>query len=99
MNNYLKTHILYGGDYNPDQWPEKDLDTDIQHLKKLNVNTVTLPVFSWAYLQPSENKYNFGWLDNVLKKLNDTDIKIIMATNSLPASIKHFSSLFKVWLD
>ena len=80
MNNYLKTHILYGGDYNPDQWPEKDLDTDIQHLKKLNVNTVTLPVFSWAYLQPSENKYNFGWLDNVLKKLNDTDIKIIMAT-------------------
>jgi beta-galactosidase len=80
MNNYIKEHILYGGDYNPDQWPEDEIDHDIRLLKTLNVNTVTLPVFSWAHLQPSEDEYNVRWLEDTVKKLNDKGIKIIMAT-------------------
>lgn len=39
-------HILYGGDYNPEQWPEESWSEDMRLLKKAGVNIVTLNVFS-----------------------------------------------------
>ena len=50
--------IFYGGDYNPDQWDEDVWEEDIKLMKTLRVNTVTLPVFSWAKLQSSEDIFN-----------------------------------------
>jgi beta-galactosidase len=38
--------ILYGGDYNPDQWPREIIEKDMRLLKLANINIVTLPVFS-----------------------------------------------------
>lgn len=74
------TRFLYGGDYNPDQWPEDVWQNDIALMKALKVNTVTLPVFSWANLQPSEDTFNFGWLDRVMDLLLANQINVIMAT-------------------
>lgn len=74
------TEFLYGGDYNPDQWPEDVWENDIALMKELNVNTVTLPVFSWANLQPAEDQFNFGWLDKVMDLLLANQINVIMAT-------------------
>ncbi len=72
--------IFYGGDYNPDQWSEEVWQEDIKLMKVLRVNAVTLPVFSWANLQPSEDNFNFSWLDKVTDLLRKNDISIIMAT-------------------
>ena len=47
--NKLPT-FLYGGDYNPEQWPEETWLNDIQILKNANVNSATINVFSWALL-------------------------------------------------
>ena len=44
--------ILYGGDYNPDQWDEKTVDEDMRLFKQAGVNLLVLPVFSWARLEP-----------------------------------------------
>ena len=46
--------IVYGGDYNPEQWPEEIWADDMRLLKEANIDIVTLNVFSWAALQPSE---------------------------------------------
>src|SRR4030043_2131027 len=72
--------IFYGGDYNPDQWDEYVWEEDIRLMKVLKVNAVTLPVFSWARIQPSEDKYDFLWLDKILDLLGRNGISIIMAT-------------------
>jgi len=72
--------IFYGGDYNPDQWDEEIWEEDIKLMKILRVNAVTLPVFSWAKLQPSEDKFDFSWLDKVINLLSKNNIDIIMAT-------------------
>lgn len=72
--------FLYGGDYNPDQWPEACLEEDIRQMKVHHVNTVTLPVFSWAKLQPGEDIYNFEWLDHILDTLHKNGIQFILAT-------------------
>lgn len=80
MINQKLPGIWFGGDYNPDQWPEELWNDDVRQMKLQRVNVVTLPVFSWARLQPSEDTYDFTWLDRIIRKLSENDISIIMAT-------------------
>ena len=47
--------VLYGGDYNPEQWPEEIWEEDMRLFKLAGIDEVTLNVFSWAALQPSED--------------------------------------------
>ncbi len=72
--------ILYGGDYNPDQWDEGTLCRDMELLVAAGVNTVSLPVFSWAKLEPEEGIYAFGWLDKILDMLWEHGIYVFLAT-------------------
>ncbi|MDS0527817.1 beta-galactosidase [Clostridium sp. SHJSY1] len=82
MINSKLPYILYGGDYNPDQWPKEIIEEDIRLLKLANINVVTLPVFSWALLQPNEETYTFQWLDNILNLLKENDIYVCLATST-----------------
>ncbi len=74
--------ILYGGDYNPDQWDEETLKEDMRLFKKAHINVVTLPVFSWAKLQTSEEEYNFEWLDRILDMLYENGVYVCLATST-----------------
>jgi beta-galactosidase len=74
--------IMYGGDYNPDQWPENIWNEDMRLFNLSNVNIVTLPVFSWAKLQPSEDTYDFSWLDKIIDLIEKNNIKICFATST-----------------
>ncbi|GKU24523.1 beta-galactosidase [Clostridium folliculivorans] len=82
MINEKLPFMFYGGDYNPDQWPEEVLEEDIRLFKKANINVVTLPVFSWAKLQPSEEVYDFQWLDRIMDKLAENDLYVCLATST-----------------
>lgn len=73
-------YIMFGGDYNPDQWDEKTIRKDMELLKEAHVNTVVLPVFSWAKLEPAEGVYQFDWLDAILDLLDENGIQYILAT-------------------
>jgi beta-galactosidase len=79
INNKIKG-FFYGADYNPDQWSEETWIEDIRLMKVYGVNVVTLPVFSWAKLQPSENEFDFSWLDKIINLLYENGIYINMAT-------------------
>ncbi len=46
--------IVYGGDYNPEQWPREIRDQDMRLFKLADIDIVTLNVFSWALNQPDE---------------------------------------------
>lgn len=72
--------LWFGGDYNPDQWPEEVWQEDLRLMKIYHVNAVTLPVFSWANLQPDEDTFCFEWLDKVIDSLYGSNIKVILAT-------------------
>lgn len=74
--------IYYGGDYNPDQWPEETWSEDMRLFKKARINIITLPVFSWAKLQPEEDKYSFEWLDKVLDLAWENGIYVCLATST-----------------
>jgi len=72
--------IAYGGDYNPEQWPEEVWADDVTMMAEAGVNLVTVGVFSWAMLEPTEGSYTFGWLDRVLDLLSDSGIAVDLAT-------------------
>ena len=44
--------MLYGGDYNPEQWPREIWQQDMELFDKAGINSATINVFSWARLQP-----------------------------------------------
>ena len=72
--------IYYGGDYNPDQWDDQTIEEDMRLFRKAGINLLTLPVFSWAKLEPEEGVYEFGWLDRILDKIWENGIHVCLAT-------------------
>ena len=76
--------LLHGGDYNPDQWLHDPavLEEDVRLMKKAGVNCVSVAIFAWALLEPEEGVYNFQWLDDVLDRLYQNGIHVILATPS-----------------
>lgn len=74
--------ILFGGDYNPEQWPEETWEEDMRLLKLAHIDIVTLNVFSWAMLQPDEDTYCFDKLDRIMELVTKHGIKICLATST-----------------
>ena len=74
--------IWYGGDYNPDQWPKEIWHEDMRLFRLAHIDVATLPVFSWSLLQPEEERYEFGWLDEILDLLAKNEIYVCLATST-----------------
>jgi len=72
--------IWHGGDYNPEQWPAETWDEDVALMQQSHFNIATIGVFSWVELQPSEERFDFGWLDTVIEKLHAAGRSICLAT-------------------
>ncbi|MFJ2270877.1 beta-galactosidase [Streptomyces sp. NPDC087849] len=72
--------ILYGGDYNPEQWPEDVWAEDAELMREAGVTMVTVGVFSWARLQPGPDTWDFAWFDRLLDLLHAHGIAVDLAT-------------------
>nr|WP_062334896.1 beta-galactosidase [Herbidospora sakaeratensis] len=72
--------MYFGGDYNPEQWPEHVWHEDVALMRRARVNLVTLGVFAWSSLQPAPGRWEFGRLDRVFDLLHDNGIQVDLAT-------------------
>ena len=79
--------IAFGGDYNPDQWPEDVWDDDIRLMKQAGVITVALAIFSWDRIQPEKHRWEFGWLDCIIDKLGKAGIAVDLASATATAPL------------
>jgi beta-galactosidase len=76
--------MLHGADYNPEQWaatPEI-WDEDMRLMKLAGCNIMSVGIFAWASLEPSEGVYNFSWLDAIMDKLAANGAYACLATPS-----------------
>jgi beta-galactosidase len=80
LNDATRGRILFGGDYNPEQWPEEVWAEDMALMREAGVNTATVGVFSWARIEPRPGVRDFAWLDRVLDLLHENGISAILAT-------------------
>lgn len=74
--------IWYGGDYNPEQWPEETVEEDIRMFQMAGIDVVTLNVFSWEKIQFDEQIYKAEWLDRLINRLYESGIYTCLATGT-----------------
>ncbi|GAA2118303.1 beta-galactosidase [Streptomyces synnematoformans] len=72
--------LAFGGDYNPEQWPEPVWHEDVRLMREAGVTMVTVGVFSWSLLEPAPRRYEFGWLDRLLDLLHENGIRADLGT-------------------
>lgn len=72
--------LVYGADYNPEQWPREVWKEDVRLMREAGVNLVSVGIFSWARLQPARDDWDFGWLDEVMDLLHAGGIAVDLAT-------------------
>lgn len=72
--------IAYGGDYNPEQWPEEVWHEDVALMREAGVNLVSIGIFSWALLEPREGEFDLGWLDRLIDLLHANGIRVDLGT-------------------
>lgn len=74
------SRILYGADYNPEQWDPSVWREDVRLMQEAGVTTVSLGIWSWALLEPEPGRFDFSWFDEVVGLLSDAGIEIDLAT-------------------
>ncbi len=91
--------ILYGGDYNPNQWPKEVWREDMRMFEDAHINSATINVFSWAKIQPAEEIYDFSELDEIVDMLSRENFSIVLATSTgaMPAwLVKRYPEVSRV---
>jgi beta-galactosidase len=83
--------FAFGGDYNPEQWPREVWRDDVALMVEAGVNLVSVGIFSWAKLEPSEGQFDFEWLTEILDLLHESGIRVDLAnaTASPPPWFSH----------
>lgn len=80
MPTLPSSHLYFGGDYNPEQWPESVWLDDLRLMKEAGVNLVSIGIFSWAKLQSAPGVFHFEWLDRLMDLLAKNRIQADLAT-------------------
>ncbi|MBT2759559.1 beta-galactosidase [Mesobacillus foraminis] len=74
--------IHYGGDYNPEQWPEEIWSEDMALFEEAHIDTLTVGVFSWSMIQKDEETYDFSLMDKIMERLHKEGKKVCLATGT-----------------
>lgn len=86
-----QSKVLYGGDYNPEQWPREVWKEDHAAFDLAHIDTLTLAVFDWSLIQRREDDYDFALLDEIVESVADSGRRFVMATatGALPPWLSH----------
>ncbi|WFE99759.1 beta-galactosidase [Micromonospora sp. WMMD964] len=82
MSLPVTAKVPFGGDYNPEQWPEDVWKQDHRLFDSARIDLVTLGVFDWALTQPAEDVYDFSLLDRIVERAAAEGRGICLATGT-----------------
>lgn len=72
--------MYVGVDYYPEHWPRERWETDAKLMEEAGFNVVRLAEFAWVNMEPTEGRFEFGWLDDALSVLGKHKISVILCT-------------------
>src|SRR4051812_42171906 len=81
------TRLAFGGDYNPEQWPEHVWHEDVRLRREAGVTRGTGGIFPWAMLEPERGANDSGWLGRLLDRLNETGIRAAPGPPTVPPPV------------
>jgi beta-galactosidase len=84
-------NILYGAAYYHEYMPYERLDEDVSMMKEAGVSVVRVGESTWSLFEPSDDVYEFAWMDRIIDKFHEAGIKVILGTPtySIPAWLWH----------
>ncbi|GAA3496526.1 hypothetical protein GCM10019016_036270 [Streptomyces prasinosporus] len=74
--------VPYGGDCDPEQWPEEAWGEDHPLFTRTRIDTLTVGVFPWSIVRPAEDTHDFTALDRVLDRAAAEDRRVCPATGT-----------------
>jgi len=66
--------------YYPEHWPEAQWDRDFRKMAELGLEFTHFAEFAWAFLEPSDGKFEFAWLDRAIELASKHGLKVILCT-------------------
>ena len=72
--------MYVGADYYPEHWPRARWQVDAKLMQEAEFNVVRLAEFAWIDMEPTEGRFEFGWLDDALAILEKHGISAILCT-------------------
>ena len=84
ISSKLKTGLLHGADYNPDQWKLDPaiLDEDFKLMQATKCTSMSIGIFSWTQYEPEEGIFQFGWMDTIMDRMAKEGMHAFLATPS-----------------
>ncbi len=74
--------LLFGADYYPDQTPEALWAEDARRMAAMGLTVVRVAEFAWGLMEPTEGRFDFGWLHRSVDILHKAGIRTILGTPS-----------------
>lgn len=72
--------LLLGVAWYPEQWPESRWEQDLKLIEAAHIHAVRVAEFAWSTMEPSEGRFEFGWLDRVIALAGKHHIVVILGT-------------------
>ncbi len=92
-SNWQGDSIVFGCDYNPEQWPAEVWSDDVALMVEAGIGMVAINIFGWATVEPRDGEYDFSRLDTIVELLHENGIRINLGTGTSSAppwlSTKH----------
>jgi beta-galactosidase len=74
--------VPFGGDYNPEQWPEEVWARDHELFDAAGIDLLTVGVFAWSLTQPGPDTYDFSTLDRIVERAAAHGRAVCLATGT-----------------
>lgn len=78
MSKILPPYL--GAAYYPEAWSDENIEEDIALMLKAGINVVRIGEFAWSTMEPTEGQYEFQWLHDIVERLGESGIAVIMCT-------------------
>ncbi len=69
-----------GAYYYPEAWPAEQWPRDLANMKKLGLEFVHMGEFAWALMEPTEENFDFAWLDRAIALAAAEGLKVVLCT-------------------
>ena len=75
-----RKELLFGTAYYPEYMPWDRIDEDFDMMEKAGMNVVRIAESTWSTLEKEDGVFDFSYIDKVLKKAEETGMKVIIGT-------------------
>lgn len=66
--------------YYPEAWDKNELDSDILKMGQFGIKVVRIGEFAWQRMEAKPGSFDFSFFKDVIKRLSDASIKVILGT-------------------